>query len=141
MSRLHSHPPSQRLPRRGLWPVALLCALAYLGAATHFALVQHATCAAHGELVHAAETPEQVLPAERFADARVAAPEQAVDADHEADAHCASALSRRELPGSSDSHVRAERSGAVAVLAPAGPAPDEQVERLHLAPKASPPRA
>jgi hypothetical protein len=121
----------------------VLCALAYLGSAAHFALVQHETCAEHGETVHAGEVHARG-PAEAetsFADSRIARTSQAVPVGHGAEAHCAHVFFRREAPPPPEGVVLTARaaptSGAVlfadAVVA-------EPVERLRLAPKSSPPR-
>jgi hypothetical protein len=121
--------------------VALLCAVAYLGTAAHFVLVQHATCAAHGELVHADGAPAQAGTAERFEDTRLAATDLASEAGHGAEAHCAASLPRRELvrevwaPAPAASPVQDVAVGCGRL------APAEPVARLHLAPKASPPAA
>lgn len=136
---------------RWLWPVALLCTLAYLGTAAHFVLVQHATCAAHGELLHAGEAPapapaSQHLAGEhladaRSADARFAASDEAPEAGHGAEAHCATALLRRALLRDAQELPRVALRSAAVAAAPARLAPAEPVARLHLAPKASPPAA
>lgn len=56
MSRSHlSEPALSRRPRLLALPWVLLCVLAYLGSAAHFALVRHSTCLEHGELVHEEE--------------------------------------------------------------------------------------
>jgi len=138
VSRSRPQPPS--FPVRWTWPVALLCALAYLGTAVHFSLVRHATCAAHGELVHAGTEPAHAA-ADRFPDARVAAADEAPDTGHGAEAHCAHALPRRELVRESPALGIAGASASVRTERVPRRAPAEPVERLHLAPKASPPRA
>ncbi len=141
----HSTFQPRRLVRSRLWvlPLVLVCALAYVGSVMHFALVQHATCLEHGELVHVdgagAHAEEGVE--DSFDDVRVASRRDAVEA-HELDAHCVHAFFRREAPppqqGSTVLSVVPTRSApALAVFRFHA----EPVARLHLAPKASPPRA
>ncbi|HET9449685.1 MAG TPA: hypothetical protein VFO83_02330 [Aggregicoccus sp.] len=122
--------------------MAPLCALLYLGTAVHFALVEHATCAAHGELVHAGAAPAPAAQARHFADARLASPEGLEDPGHGAEAHCSQALPRRELlrEGCESARPAHPLPARVAVPAARRLLP-EPVARLHLAPKASPPPA
>ncbi|MFP2924660.1 hypothetical protein ACLESO_05470 [Pyxidicoccus sp. 3LG] len=124
-------------------PLVLVCALAYVGSVMHFALVQHATCLEHGEVVHV-ESVKSHGPGhveDSFDDARVASRRDAVET-HGADAHCVHAFFRREAPPPPE-------GGSIVSVVPARSAPalavfrfhSEPVARLHLAPKASPPRA
>jgi hypothetical protein len=121
----------------------VLCALAYLGSAAHFALVQHETCAEHGETIHAGEVHAQG-PAEvesSFADSRIARTSQAAPVSHGAEAHCAHAFFRREAPPPPEGVVlSAQVSPTSGVVLVADAVVPEPVERLHLAPKSSPPR-
>lgn len=123
-------------------PLVLVCALAYVGNVMHFALVQHATCLEHGELVHVEEGSAVAGQVEAsFDDARVASRPDVVEA-HDMDAHCAHVFFRREAPPP-------PQGTAVLAAVPTRSAPAlavfrfhaEPVARLHLAPKASPPRA
>lgn len=145
VNRAHrSEPALSRRPRLLALPLVLLCVLAYLGSAAHFALVQHTTCLEHGELVHE-EGIEQgdalAQPRPSFADARIACTDARVSV-HSADAHCVHAFLRRAVPPpvggmlSSEAPVlegRVLKTDSVAVEPP--------VAWLHLAPKSSPPRA
>jgi len=141
--------PTRHLPvslvrsRRLALPVALVCALAYVGSVMHFVLVQHATCLEHGEMVHVEDASAHGLGEVEasFDDARVASRREAVEA-HGMDAHCVHAFFRREAPppveGITLVSVAPTRSApALAVFRFHA----EPVARLHLAPKASPPRA
>jgi hypothetical protein len=145
VSRSTRHlPVSLVRPRLLALPLVLVCALAYLGSVLHFALVQHATCLEHGEVVHVEQGDAHGAEGhveDVFDDARVTSQREADEA-HGAEAHCAHAVLRREaLPP-------AQGTAAVTV-APARSEPAlavfrfhaEPVARLHLAPKASPPRA
>lgn len=123
----------------------LLCVLAYLGSAAHFALVRHSFCVEHGESVHVDEVPSQASSAQverSFADSRVACASQLARLSHGAEAHCTHHFHRRELqppPAAGVSSVEAppESRGVLsaAILFP------EPIARLRLAPKSSPPRA
>ena len=125
-------------------PLVLVCAMAYMGSVLHFVLVQHVTCLEHGEVVHLEDGAPHASVAsveEHFDDVRVASRQDA-PAGHGADAHCAHALIRREAPppatgtpGISGVSTRSEPALAVFRFHA------EPVARLHLAPKASPPRA
>ncbi|QSQ27427.1 hypothetical protein JY651_22035 [Pyxidicoccus parkwayensis] len=124
-------------------PLVLVCALAYVGNVMHFALVQHATCLEHGELVHLKEgsthASEQVE--DSFDDARVASRQEVLEA-HDVDAHCVHVFFRREAPPpSQDTAVLAAVSTRSAPALAVFRFHAEPVARLHLAPKASPPRA
>jgi hypothetical protein len=120
-----------------------MCALAYASSALHFAFVQHATCLEHGEVVHIDDSGEHAVAQveDSFDDARVASRSEAAES-HGADAHCVHAFNRRETSppavGISTLAVMPTRSApALAVFRFHA----EPVARLHLAPKASPPRA
>ncbi|MCP3142572.1 hypothetical protein [Pyxidicoccus xibeiensis] len=144
MSRSTRHLPVSLVRSRLLaLPLVLLCAMAYVGSIMHFALVQHATCLEHGEVVHV-EDMEGHGPGyveDSFDDARVASRQDAAES-HGAEAHCVHAFFRREAPPPPE-------GGAILSVVPARSAPSlavfrfhsEPVARLHLAPKASPPRA
>ncbi|HZI15496.1 MAG TPA: hypothetical protein VE153_34310 [Myxococcus sp.] len=145
MSRSNRHlPVSLVRPRLLALPLVLVCVLAYLGSVMHFAVVQHATCLEHGEVVHVeagdAHGTEHVEAASD--DARVTARSEAAAESHGADAHCAHSLLRREASPPAS-------GGSTVTVAPTRSAPAlavfrfhaEPVARLHLAPKASPPRA
>ncbi|EAU62706.1 hypothetical protein STIAU_7223 [Stigmatella aurantiaca DW4/3-1] len=121
----------------------MLCALAYLGSAAHFALVQHTTCLEHGEVVHAGEVAghARLGPVrESFSDSRVAAAAQEATVSHGSEAHCAHAFFRRELlppPGQGPLLTEAPVcSGPVSVRKQVQAEP---VDRLRVAPKSSPP--
>ncbi|HSP79148.1 MAG TPA: hypothetical protein VLQ93_11495, partial [Myxococcaceae bacterium] len=59
MSRHHHHEPGRYRGSRLLaLPLVLVCALAYLGSAAHFVLVQPRTCLEHGEMVHGDEVEQ-----------------------------------------------------------------------------------
>jgi hypothetical protein len=124
-------------------PLVLVCALAYVGSVMHFALVQHATCLEHGEMVHVEDADGHLAEGleDSFDDARVASRRDAVEA-HGMEAHCAHAFFRREAPPPPEgavivSVVSTRSAPALAVFRFHA----EPVARLHLAPKASPPRA
>nr|WP_225937026.1 hypothetical protein [Myxococcus sp. RHSTA-1-4] len=124
-------------------PLVLVCALAYGSSVLHHALVQHTTCLEHGEVVHVDTSGEHAVAQveDSFDDARVASRSEAAES-HGAEAHCVHAFNRRETP------PPAEGTTLLAVM-PTRSAPalavfrfhSEPVARLHLAPKASPPRA
>jgi len=124
-------------------PLVLLCVLAYMGSVLHFALVQHATCLEHGEVVHVGADGEHgsAHVETSFDDVRLASKTTEADS-HGADAHCVHAFFRREAPPP-------QQDAPSLQVAPARSAPAlavfrfhaEPVARLHLAPKASPPRA
>ncbi|WP_164016934.1 hypothetical protein [Pyxidicoccus trucidator] len=144
MSRsTHRQPVSLVRSRRLALPLALVCALAYVGSVMHFALVQHVTCLEHGEVIHVEDAGAHGAGEveDSFDDARVASRREAVEA-HGMDAHCVHAFFRREAPPPVE-------STALLSVAPTRSAPAlavfrfhaEPVARLHLAPKASPPRA
>nr|WP_211194193.1 hypothetical protein [Pyxidicoccus fallax] len=124
-------------------PLVLLCALAYVSSALHHTLVQHATCLEHGEVVHVEAGGEHAVAQveDSFDDARVASRRDATES-HGAEAHCVHAFSRRETPPPSEGTTQ-----LVAMPTRSAPAlavfrfHSEPVARLHLAPKASPPRA
>lgn len=134
---------SARRSRLLALPFVVLCAVAYVGSAAHHALVQHATCLEHGEVIHVGEasghTQAQVV-RDSFADERITRAAQAAPASHGAEAHCAHTFLRREgLPPPAES-----------LLTVAGPASTDEaptleqislepVARLRLAPKSSPP--
>ena len=123
-------------------PLVVLLALAYLGSAAHFVLVQHRTCLAHGELVHEGRESSVDAPAPAsFADERITDAESP-ESEHPSDVHCAQASLRRVLP------PPVEVSAWVPAPLPpqrAWVAEREHVEPpvawLHLAPKLSPPQA
>ncbi|MCP3101352.1 hypothetical protein LZ198_20980 [Myxococcus sp. K15C18031901] len=143
--------PSPSLPPRLVrsrllaLPLVLVCAMAYIGSVLHFALVQHVTCLEHGEVVHVEGNDAHAsvsVAEEHFDDVRVASRRQDAPAGHGAEAHCAHALIRREAPppatgtpGITGVSTRSEPALAVFRFHA------EPVARLHLAPKASPPRA
>lgn len=142
-------PSTRRLPlsvvrsRLMALPLALVCVLAYVGSVMHFALVQHATCLEHGEMVHVEDGDAHGVGQveDSFDDARVASRREAADA-HGMDAHCVHAFFRREAPPPAQDTaivqaVPTRSSPALAVFRFHA----EPVARLHLAPKASPPRA
>lgn len=124
-------------------PFVVLCAVAYLGSAAHHALVQHATCLEHGEVIHVSEgdghTQSRVV-RDSFTDVRITQAGSAAEAPHDAEAHCAHTFFRREgLPPPAESLLTVEgpvSSDRVSVLEQASLEP---VARLRLAPKSSPP--
>jgi hypothetical protein len=142
-------PSNRRLPlslvrsRLLALPLVLVCALAYVGNVMHFALVQHATCLEHGEMVHVGDGGAHASgPVEdSFDDARVASRQDAVEA-HDVDAHCVQAFLRREVlpPAQATAIIPAVSTRSAPALA-VFRFHAEPVGRLHLAPKASPPRA
>lgn len=144
MSRSTRHPPVSLVRSRRLaLLLALVCALAYVGSVMHFALVQHATCLEHGEMVHVEDASAHGLGEVEgsFDDVRVASRREAAEA-HGMDAHCVHSFFRREAPPPAEGRT-------LVSVAPTRSAPAlavfrlhaEPVARLHLAPKASPPRA
>ncbi|MCY1014897.1 hypothetical protein [Pyxidicoccus sp. MSG2] len=125
-------------------PLVLVCALAYVGNVMHFALVQHATCLEHGEMVHveegSAHASGQVE--DSFDDARVASRPDVVGGTHDVDAHCVHVFFRREaLPPAEATAVLPVVSIRSAPALAVFRFHAEPVARLHLAPKGSPPRA
>lgn len=141
----HRHRQHQGFSRSRLWalPLVLLCAVAYLGSATHFALEWHSVCLEHGETVHVSEVRAAVHLAEgevSFEDSRIASTGQVGVESHGSDAHCAHAFFRREAPPPSTGVV-------LLALQRSEPEPErfedvrlpEPVSRLRLAPKSSPP--
>ncbi|NVI99554.1 hypothetical protein HV824_15690 [Myxococcus sp. AM009] len=144
MSRsTHRQSVSSVRSRRLALPFALVCVLAYMGSVMHFALVQHATCLEHGEVMHveARDAHGAGHVEVSFDDVRVASKRTEADS-HGADAHCVHAFFRREAPPP-------QQDTPSRLVAPARSEPAlavfrfhaEPVARLHLAPKASPPRA
>ncbi|NVJ16832.1 hypothetical protein [Myxococcus sp. AM010] len=144
MSRsTHHQSVSSVRSRRLALPFALVCVLAYMGSVMHFALVQHATCLEHGEVMHveARDAHGAGHVEVSFDDVRVASKRTEADS-HGADAHCVHAFFRREAPPP-------QQDTPSRLVAPARSEPAlavfrfhaEPVARLHLAPKASPPRA
>ncbi|HYO56059.1 hypothetical protein [Archangium sp.] len=145
MSRHHRQEPAlSRRPRLLALPLVLLCALAYLGSAAHFFLVQHDTCLEHGDLLHQAgveqgEAPVQVR--QSFEDERFTRTDAQVSV-HGADAHCAHVFLRRVVQPPAGVMLSLEApvpSGQV--LEADSEAVEPPVAWLHLAPKSSPPRA
>lgn len=143
MSRHHHHEPGRYRGSRLLpLPLVLVCALAYLGSAAHFVLVQHRTCLEHGEMVHGDEVAqghglERVRAS--FSDERLTRTD-AVPSVHGAEAHCAHTVVRRVASPPVGVMLSEE------VPAPEGPVllvdsghVEQPVEWLHLAPKSSPP--
>jgi hypothetical protein len=125
-------------------PLVLVCALAYLGSAAHFVLVQHRTCLEHGEMVHEGEVEqgeEASGQARRsFTDKRITRAEAQAPV-HGSEAHCAHVFLRRAAPSPAGVMLSLEapvQSGPV--LEVDSVAVEPQVAWLHLAPKSSPPR-
>lgn len=144
VSRFDNHPPrSPHRPRLLALPLVVLCAMAYLGSAAHFALVQHATCLEHGEVIHL-DSEEGVAQPQRaqasFTDERLTGTGQEAQLGHGAEAHCTHTVLRRE--GLTQARWYLSTLEALAEpgqsLAWQQPLP-EPVARLRLAPKASPP--
>jgi hypothetical protein len=139
----HRQHPHRRRSRLVALPLVVLCALAYLGSAAHFAFVRHSVCAEHGEAIHLEEVRASASPAEEeesFTDSRLARTSHLALGSHGADVHCAHAFCRREAPPPSAGTVIAASvsTGSVSERF-ADVVPPEPVERLRLAPKASPP--
>lgn len=139
----HRQHSQHRRSRLVALPLVVLCALAYLGSAAHFAFVRHSVCA-DGEAIHldavrAPTGPTEVE--ESFKDSRLARTKHLAVLSHGAEAHCANAFCRREAPPPSIGTVIAAvaASGAVSERFEDALLP-EPVERLLLAPKSSPPR-
>jgi hypothetical protein len=131
-------------PRLLALPLVALCAVVYLGSAAHFALVQHATCLEHGEVLHLDEGGSAAQQSQRseasFTDERIASASQRARIGHGAEAHCSHASLRREslIPAAwylsaPDPQAESSRSPTQDLLLP------EPVARLRLAPKSSPP--
>ena len=145
MSHLHRQEPAlYRRPRLLALPLVLLCALAYLGSAAHFFLVQHTPCVEHGDLLHGAEAEQgeaQVKVRESFEDERITRSDAQASV-HGADAHCAHVFLRRAVQPPAGVMLPPEApvlSGQV--LEAYSVAVEPQVAWLHLAPKSSPPRS
>ncbi len=144
MSRPDRH-PKWSSPRSRLLalPFVALCAVAYLGSAAHHALVQHATCLEHGEVIHVGEAAAHAQPAQLavpFEDVRITRASQMATPGHGAEAHCSHTLLRREglTPAAWYLSGAEPEARPRPVLAPEQVHP-EPVARLRLAPKASPP--
>lgn len=145
MSHLHRQEPAlYRRPRLLALPLVLLCALAYLGSAAHFFLVQHTPCIEHGDMLHeggAEQGEAQVQVRESFEDERITRSDAAQVSVHGADAHCAHVFLRRAVQPPAGVMLPPEApvlSGQV--LEAYSVAVEPQVAWLHLAPKSSPPR-
>ncbi len=144
MSRSTRHLPVSLVRSRLLaLPLVLLCALAYASSVLHHVVVQHVTCLEHGEVVHVEDAGEHTLAQveDSFDDARVASRQEATES-HGAEAHCVHASIRRDAPSQAADTailpvVSIRSAPALAVFRFHA----EPVARLHLAPKASPPRA
>lgn len=123
--------------------VALLLTLSSLGQVAHFALVPHAICAEHGELVELSERASHVAashaePASNDG-TRAAAPEQVSEHDH-----CqVLARGQREqaLPASPAARILPPASVAAELAWAPQTAGFPRVSALLLAPKTSPPRS
>ena len=147
MSLSHRHVSgSSRRQRLLALPLVLLCALAYLGSAAHFVLVRHSTCAAHGEWVEGgAEGGDEIAPAQgpvSSAEERIASASGLPSGHHSGDLHCPHSLLRRGIVLPSAGQWKAyvpEVAGRVRWTDTVRQEP--QIAWLHLAPKASPPRA
>jgi hypothetical protein len=125
-------------------PLVVLCALAYLGSAAHFVLVQHSTCLEHGEVVHGEGEEGHASEGMRasFEDERLARTDATPASVHGVEAHCAHAFFRRVAPppvGMTLAEVQPRPSGPALLTADAPVEPP--VGWLFLAPKSSPPRA
>jgi hypothetical protein len=139
-----NRPNLQHLKRRRsrllALPLVVLCALAYLGSAAHFAFVQHSVCLEHGESVHT----DEVRTAEAegsFEDSRIARTSQVAAQSHGAEDHCAHTFCRREaLSPPSDTVLCVAASPVSGPVLFADVVLPEPVARLRLAPKSSPPR-
>lgn len=135
-------PRGRRAAWRGFAPaVALLALLGQTSALLHRALVQHATCAEHGESVHVAAAANTPVPAFSLGEdhADLSAPADEVSADHHE--HCAAADNRaattRLVPDQSTALLPA---GALTTPMHAA-APGTAVAAYLIAPKTSPPRS
>jgi hypothetical protein len=134
------------MPRRSrllALPLVVLCALAYLGSAAHFFLVQHNTCLEHGDLVHEGESGDAPVEVrESFADERLARADVRVSVPHGVDAHCAHDFLRRVAPPPVGGMLSLEAPVPTgSVLEADSVAWEPPVAWLHVAPKSSPPRA
>lgn len=144
MSQSDRHPQRSPLRSRLLaLPFVALCAVAYLGSAAHFAFVQHATCLEHGEVIHVSESQAHAQPPrleDSHTDVRITRAGQEEAAAHGAEAHCTHTFLRRESLVPAAWYLLASdpetESGPVLGLEPVF---SEQVARLRLAPKSSPP--
>ncbi|HYO64920.1 MAG TPA: hypothetical protein VEU33_02455 [Archangium sp.] len=144
MNRPHRQEPAlYRRPRLLALPLVLMCALAYLGSAAHFFLVQHAACVEHGDMVHeaSAEQGEASLEVrESFEDERITRTDAQVSG-HGADAHCAHVFLRRVVQPPVGVMLPPEAPVLPGLVLEADSvAVEPQVAWLHLAPKSSPPR-
>ena len=131
-----------RWPRLLALPLVVLSALAYLGSAAHFTLVQHSTCLEHGEVVHGEVEEGHASEGMRasFEDERLARTDVAPVAVHGVEAHCAHTFFRRvavPLVGATLVDVQPCPSGPS--LLTAGAPVEPPVGWLFLAPKSSPP--
>jgi hypothetical protein len=134
---------SSRRSRLLALPFVALCTVVYLGSAAHFTLVQHATCLEHGEAIHLGEEGVASQPqrlASSFTDERVTRSSQGARIGHGAEAHCAHTFLRREslLPAACSLSSPEDMTESVQALG-LKQLPSEQVARLRLAPKSSPP--
>ena len=122
--------------------LALLCLTTQLSIFAHLALVPHATCLEHGELVDAASLPPLPLTAASDEDSAIAALPLATVTAHAHD-HCILSALRR-LPA--QLQREAEPNQARACSEPSAPPRVDQllpqiIALLDLAPKSSPPAA
>ena len=111
-----------------------------LSSLAHFALVQHARCAEHGELVHARAEGAPVAAAPTATRGTSALTPAAAEEAHGHD-HCVLGVARRSgalLPGRTTPTAPAPRPSGVAARSLATPAAPS-VALLRLAPKSSPP--
>ncbi len=131
-----------RWPRLLALPLVVLSALAYLGSAAHFALVQHSTCLEHGEVVHGEGEQGHASEGMRasFEDERLARTDAAPVSVHGVEAHCAHTFFRRvTAPPAGTTLVEVQQRPEGPSLLTAGVPVEPPVGWLFLAPKSSPP--
>lgn len=136
-----------RTARLSALVAALACVVTQLAAFAHFALVRHATCPQHGELIHveadaAAVRPSPHLAPEPGQDAAALHAGDAADAhDHD---HCVVAVTGREKVLQPFVYLQTSPSMHRVVASPRGPPvvlAHVAVALLSVAPKNSPPAA
>jgi hypothetical protein len=136
--------PLPRLRRRSAVALtALLCLAGQVLGFAHLALVRHATCLAHDEVVHAPAASAATAAHERAESARGRADAYPIeDGDGHEDDHCLVVASRRRELAPLDSAASAAIVAApapVASLHGVSQEPAPPVPLLFLAPKSSPP--
>jgi len=122
---------------------ASLCLLGQFSGVAHNLLVQHATCAEHGEIIHTAGDHTSAVGAgvDIAAEARVAGSDAAESAEDHGHDHCLAAAHRRGHVGLKAVHaaVTADSAPKAIVAVEVGARESVSCALYRLAPKNSPP--